>query len=304
MVTLKKIGRYTNCETLEITGLSTDEKPVMSINGTPIINGSVFDEIDTGKEYKYDEDNDGWIEQFKAGNSGGNISLDYTAITNKPHINNVELEGNKTLEDLGIQPKGEYIIKETDPTVPAWAKQPNKPVYTASEVHALPDTINVMRNPKKVIFTGAVNGEYDGSVERTFNIPKYNLPQAKEKSLGGIKAKEKTNETVEVAIDTATGKLFVPTYPIFTGKNLEIDKTLTVEDNAADAKAVGDALKSKIGLSALNPYIKTADANEKYALKTDIPGKGVAVADASDTDVKDKFNALLISLRDAGIIAS
>jgi len=29
---------------------------------------------------------------------------------------------------------------ETDPTVPSWAKQPNKPSYTASEVHALPDT--------------------------------------------------------------------------------------------------------------------------------------------------------------------
>lgn len=29
---------------------------------------------------------------------------------------------------------------ETDPTVPAWAKQPQKPTYTAEEVHALPDT--------------------------------------------------------------------------------------------------------------------------------------------------------------------
>ena len=48
MVTLQKIGRYTNLETLEITGLSTDEKPVISINGTPIVNGSIFEEIDTG----------------------------------------------------------------------------------------------------------------------------------------------------------------------------------------------------------------------------------------------------------------
>lgn len=29
---------------------------------------------------------------------------------------------------------------ETDPTVPSWAKQPNKPTYTASEVGALPST--------------------------------------------------------------------------------------------------------------------------------------------------------------------
>lgn len=31
-------------------------------------------------------------------------------------------------------------VEETDPTVPAWAKQPTKPTYTAEEVHALPDT--------------------------------------------------------------------------------------------------------------------------------------------------------------------
>ena len=38
------------------------------------------------------------------------------------------------------QPKGSYLTEETDPTVPAWAKQPEKPAYTAAEVHALPDT--------------------------------------------------------------------------------------------------------------------------------------------------------------------
>ena len=31
-------------------------------------------------------------------------------------------------------------VTETDPTVPAWAKQPTKPAYTAAEVGALPDT--------------------------------------------------------------------------------------------------------------------------------------------------------------------
>lgn len=32
------------------------------------------------------------------------------------------------------------ILKETDPTVPSWAKQPSKPTYTASEVGALPSS--------------------------------------------------------------------------------------------------------------------------------------------------------------------
>ena len=149
-----------------------------------------------------------------------------------------------------------------------------------------------MRNPKKVIFTGAVVGEYDGSVERTFNIPTYTLPQAKESALGGIKAKEKTSETVEVAIDTATGKLFVPAYP--TNSTVELDKTLSVEGKAADAKSVGAAIDS---------CVKSSGADKKYALKTELPKKGVAVDNAGDTDVKDKLNALLASLRTAGVIA-
>lgn len=301
MVTLQKIGGDMNRNVLKITGLSTDEKPVEFIETTYITNGSTYEEIDTGTVYKYNESGKKWIEQPAIGGSGGNISLDYTALTNKPQISGIELTGNKTLDDLGIQKKGAYVTKETDPTVPAWAKAETKPTYTAAEVGALPDTINVMRNPKKVIFTGAVVGEYDGSVERTFNIPVYTLPQAKEDALGGVKAKAKTNETVEVAIDPTTGKLFVPAYP--TGAGAELDKTLAVEGKAADAKAVGDALKNKIGSDALTTYMKTVDADKKYATKTELPKKGVAVTDAGDTDVKDKLNALLASLRTAGIIA-
>ena len=33
--------------------------------------------------------------------------------------------------------------EETDPTVPNWAKRPNKPTYTAYEVGALPDTTKI-----------------------------------------------------------------------------------------------------------------------------------------------------------------
>ena len=34
---------------------------------------------------------------------------DYNELINKPQINSVELHGNKTLDELGIQPKGNYI---------------------------------------------------------------------------------------------------------------------------------------------------------------------------------------------------
>ena len=78
------------------------------------------------------------------------------------------------------------------------------------------ETPKTLPNPNKLIFTGAVSDEYDGSIEKTISIPEggsdYTLPQATEELLGGIKAKAKTDETVEVAIGD-DGKLYVSTYP-------------------------------------------------------------------------------------------
>ena len=46
---------------LELRGLSTDEKPT-TIKGATIENGSTFIEIDTGKIYFYDLENQQWME--------------------------------------------------------------------------------------------------------------------------------------------------------------------------------------------------------------------------------------------------
>lgn len=53
--------------------------------------------------------------------SGGGGTSDYTDLTNKPKINNVELNGNKTSSDLGLQPAGNYLTSETDPVFTASA---------------------------------------------------------------------------------------------------------------------------------------------------------------------------------------
>ena len=62
-------------------------------------------------------------------------------------------------------------IEETDPTVPDWAKKPEKPSYTADEVGALPNTTTTLPNPNALTFTGAVTGSYDGSSPIEINIP-------------------------------------------------------------------------------------------------------------------------------------
>ena len=40
---------------------------------------------------------------------GGGGSTNYNDLSNKPSINNVTLQGNKSLTDLGIQPSGDYV---------------------------------------------------------------------------------------------------------------------------------------------------------------------------------------------------
>lgn len=91
-------------------------------------------------------------------------------------------------------------VEETDPTVPAWAKQPTKPQYTAVEVGAMAadapvvKTVNgtapdasgnvtvesggtsaeiptALPNPHKLTFSGAVEAEYDGSEPVEVVIP-------------------------------------------------------------------------------------------------------------------------------------
>lgn len=77
------------------------------------------------------------IDELKAGGGGGGTS-DYERLSNHPQINGIALVGNKTSDDLNLQPKGNYLTSESDPTVPAWAKNPTKPTYKAAEVGADP----------------------------------------------------------------------------------------------------------------------------------------------------------------------
>ena len=106
--------------------------------------------------------------------SGDPGTSDYNGLTNKPKINGVELSGEKSLEDLGIQPAGDYLTEETDPTVPSWAKQATKPSYTAEEVGALPnttvipeidDTLSVSGDAADSKVVGDKFTELDGNIE-------------------------------------------------------------------------------------------------------------------------------------------
>lgn len=92
----------------DFIGLSTDTKPT-SETSDKVVNGSTFYCSDTSKLYVYCDGT--WYERKALGGGGGGGTSDYTDLTNKPKINNVELNGNKTSSDLGLQPAGNYALE-------------------------------------------------------------------------------------------------------------------------------------------------------------------------------------------------
>ena len=103
------------------------------------------------------------------------------------------------------------------------------------------------------------------------NINIFIPPSPTETERGGIKAKEKTNETVEVVVGS-NGKLYVPTYP-------SIDKALTSSGSAADAKVVGDKLTE---VNTEITALKKSVSDGKKLVATAITDKGVAT-ESTDT---------------------
>lgn len=64
MITQHK-SRSRRIEPVFISGLSTDEKPL------DVANGSRFDEMDTGKSYRFDEENKKWLVNYSGSGGGG-----------------------------------------------------------------------------------------------------------------------------------------------------------------------------------------------------------------------------------------
>lgn len=84
------------------------------------INGVNTLTIEAGANITLDQEGNTLTINSTGGGGGG--TSDYTDLTNKPKINNIELNGNKSLNELGIQPVGNYLTEETDPTVPSYVK--------------------------------------------------------------------------------------------------------------------------------------------------------------------------------------
>lgn len=126
--------------------------------------------LDTGDFYKYLKSTDIWYKIGKNQAAGGSGVSDYNDLNGKPQINGVTLQGNVTLEDLGIAeimnesagtPVGE-IISYMGNTVPANYLACDGSEYNISEYQELANHF--------IKEFGSVN-YFGGDGETTFAVP-------------------------------------------------------------------------------------------------------------------------------------
>lgn len=191
-------------------------------------------------------------------------------------------------------------MEESDPTVPAWAKEATKPAYTAEEVGAMPANATVVKTVNGVTpdkngnvnvegGTGGIAAETDPTVPawaKAASKPKYTAEEV------GALPSNTVIPTVPAKVSAFENDAgYLTEHQDLSGyakkedvHNIELDTTLTQLGKAADAKAVGDALAeleaqiSESGGSAdLTGYATEAWVEQgyqpkgNYATKAELP---------------------------------
>lgn len=129
---------------LSLTKIEEKLQPVKTINGVlPDESGNV--EVSTVtpeilEEYINDATKVYVQSEEPTNATNGVIWID---IDEDPEEDNVEYVTKQEVQDFVDEAIRDMVTAETDPTVPEWAKQPQKPTYTAVEVGALPNTTEI-----------------------------------------------------------------------------------------------------------------------------------------------------------------
>lgn len=190
---------------------------------------------------------------------GGGGTSDYTKLNNKPKINHCELNGDVSLDDLGIfiptktsdiENDSGFITDETDPTVPAWAKEPTKPTYTAAEVGALPSDTPIP-DPTSVVVDRLVSaGTHIADI--TVDGKKTELYAPTSGGGGGV---------------STYGEL--PDKPSINGQTLEGDKTSEDLGIITVTEEEKETWNGKANVSDIPTELADLGADETHRLVTD-----------------------------------
>lgn len=224
------------------------------------------DKLTAGTGITISDDN---VISATGGGTGG--TTNYNDLSNKPQIAGVELSGNKTLADLGIQPEGEYL---TESDLSGYAKTSDLPTATSdltNDSGFITNSVNNLTNYtlSSELATVATTGSYN-DLENKPTIPEeYTLPTATTTTLGGVKVDGSTITIADGVITAHAGGTGSTDYTTLTNKpqinsvELTGNKTLT----ELGIQAAGDYAL----VSELDEYLTIDDAIAEYVAKDNLP---------------------------------
>ncbi len=199
------------------------------------------------------------------------VDMDYNKAKNKPSINDVVLEGNKTLDDLGIAPKKDYIEKSTfDEKIQELNNKDNSLEEKIQETEGkIPDTKDFIKKD--------VN-----------NLDNYTKTADLEKEY----AKKTEIPNVENFITKEVEEL-----DNFTN-NTELEKKLKEKADTKDIPDVSNFITKEV--NDLTNYTNNTDLEKNYTKKKDIEGVIKNLEDASYDYIHNTVKGYPITVENAG----
>lgn len=224
---------------------------------------------------------------ISAVNTGGSGTTDYTDLTNKPRIGGVELTGDKTLAELGIQAEGDYLVatdlanyaqKSEIPTdyltaddLAGYAQTSAIPTATSdltNDSGFITNTVDNLTNytPTSGLAAVATSGSFEDLTHKPVIPSIYILPTASTTTLGGVKV-DGTTITIEDGVITA--------HATSTGGTSDYS-TLTNKPQIGGVELIGNKSLSDLGIQPAGTYLTEIPA--EYVTETELNGKGYLTA--------------------------
>ena len=250
-----------------------------------------------------------------------NIITSYNELLETPQIEGVDLKGNKTLTDLGIQPAGDYLssipeeyITETELNSKGYAQASDIPTNTSdltNDSGFITKEVNNLDNytPTSELAAVATSGSYNDLTNKPTIPQEYTLPTASETTLGGVKVDNETITIQDGTISATAAGYTLPQASATTLGGVKIDgETITINEEGV-ISSQGGTTSDPLTINSLNVGTITGTGSttlnqENLSNVLSLDGDGLIFGDAkawlegtiSETDpfngawvLKDKF---------------
>ena len=255
-----------------------EDKPTIPSEYTlPIASSSVLGGIKVGSGLAISEDG-----TLSSTSSGG--TTDYTALSNKPQINGIELSGNKTLAELGIQAAGDYLVQSdlsnyvqssslsTVATSGSYNDLSNKPTIPTNTSDLTNDSGFITSIPAEYVTETELSSELDNYVTSETLTSGLSTKADKSTTLSGYGI---TDAYTKTEIDNQLAGAFhykgsVANEAALPQDNNKQGDVYNVEDTGANYAWNGTSWDKLSETIDLTPYLTKSEASTTYATKTEL----------------------------------